>query len=269
MVKCEICGGKFKVITAFHLKTHSYTVEGYTRDFPKADLYSEDFRKQQSERMKSRVLDSGSRLNKSRERRRRARERMKAQYSDPNSALVLSHQTEAFKQKMREGMLKQRSDKNSKLNKALMSEEHVEKMREKARGRIRSKRYLKKLRHFNGTEKQLDAILQLFFPGEFEYNGDGRLGMKIKKHHPDFVHINGRKKVIEFNGCDWHCCKKCGGKHPFGKEKKEVWRIDKLHDDSATEMGYETLVIWGHEIEEFVYTDDNGLKERIAIFIER
>ena len=47
-------------------------------------------------------------------------------------------------------------------------------------------------------EKYLDAILQLNFPHEWKYVGDGNFW--IEGRNPDFVNCNGKKIVIEYNG---------------------------------------------------------------------
>jgi hypothetical protein len=50
----------------------------------------------------------------------------------------------------------------------------------------------------NKEEIYIDAILQLNFPKEWKYVGDGKLWIEGK--NPDFTNINGQKIVIEYNG---------------------------------------------------------------------
>jgi hypothetical protein len=50
----------------------------------------------------------------------------------------------------------------------------------------------------NGEEMYLDAILQLHFPHEWKYVGDGKFWIEGK--NPDFVNVNGKKILIEYNG---------------------------------------------------------------------
>jgi len=50
----------------------------------------------------------------------------------------------------------------------------------------------------NQDELYIDAILQLNFPAEWKYVGDGKFW--IEGRNPDFVNVNGKKIVIEYNG---------------------------------------------------------------------
>lgn len=54
----------------------------------------------------------------------------------------------------------------------------------------------------SNPERYLDAILQLNFPHEWRYTGDGKI--LIEGKNPDFVNINGRKILIEYNGFYTH-----------------------------------------------------------------
>ena len=56
----------------------------------------------------------------------------------------------------------------------------------------------------NKPEQLLLTFLEAHFPGEFGYNGDYRLGVRIDRLIPDFVHIKGKKKVIDLLGSYWH-----------------------------------------------------------------
>lgn len=118
-------------------------------------------------------------------------------------------------------------------------------------------------------EIRVDTLIQENSPGEFEYNGDYRLGVSIGGKTPDWVHINGQKKVIEYNGCFVHCCPQCGyegfKKHPPEWTRKR----DKRKLETYSKHGFETLVIWGHDSDEviidkaraFVFNGDNANKE--------
>jgi len=50
---------------------------------------------------------------------------------------------------------------------------------------------------------------------------------------PDYINVNGQKKIIEFWGDRWH-----EGENP--KDRAEIFKP----------YGYETLVIWGHELKD-------------------
>ena len=49
----------------------------------------------------------------------------------------------------------------------------------------------------NLLEKKMIALLDEICPNEFEYDGDGRLNINFGGIFPDFVDINGKKKIIE------------------------------------------------------------------------
>jgi very-short-patch-repair endonuclease len=81
----------------------------------------------------------------------------------------------------------------------------------------------------NKPEAYICSMLQFIRPNEWKYVGDGQfiLGGKC----PDFVNINGEKKIIELFGDYWH------------KGQKAQDRIDIF-----SRYGYKTLVIWENEL---------------------
>ena len=87
----------------------------------------------------------------------------------------------------------------------------------------------------------LTNFLQQILPNEYKYVGDGQfiLGGKC----PDFMNVNGQKKLIELYGDYWH-------------------RNDNPQDriNLFKEHGFDTLVIWESELK------DNNLRERIVGF---
>jgi len=97
----------------------------------------------------------------------------------------------------------------------------------------------------NKSETRLINILNEICPGEFEYNGDGRVMIIGGRYSPDFVNVNGKKKLIEFFGCYHHGCEICkNGKYAndYLKRKNEN-RLNVFK-----KYGWETLVIWEHDI---------------------
>jgi len=69
--------------------------------------------------------------------------------------------------------------------------------------------YVKKImiatrRSPNKSEMFLENILNLHFPGQWKYTGDGRDGTSIGGKVPDFININGFKAVIEVFSDYWH-----------------------------------------------------------------
>jgi very-short-patch-repair endonuclease len=97
----------------------------------------------------------------------------------------------------------------------------------------------------NKQEQKLQRIIDRIFPNfEFKYNGDFRLGVMIDRLIPDFVNVNGKKKLIELFGVHWH------------KKEEEQQRIERYR-----KLGFETLVIWDSELQ-----NENLVEERIKTF---
>uniref|UniRef100_A0A6M3L028 Nuclease associated modular domain-containing protein n=1 Tax=viral metagenome TaxID=1070528 RepID=A0A6M3L028_9ZZZZ len=102
------------------------------------------------------------------------------------------------------------------------------------------------LKEPNKPERELDRILQSLFPKEYKLNTKKRiliLGGKI----PDFVNINGKKKLIELYGDYWH-----RGQDP----NKRI--------NYFKQFGWNTMVIWEKELKE-----ESKLKIRLTNFHER
>ena len=91
-------------------------------------------------------------------------------------------------------------------------------------------------------EKELISLLDNNLSKEYQYVGNGQI--IIGKFCPDFININGQKKIIELFGCYWHKCKKC----KFGNKKilpKDIGRLE-----TYKKYGYKTLIIWEHELKD-------------------
>jgi len=90
----------------------------------------------------------------------------------------------------------------------------------------------------NKTEKFFENILSKLLPNQYKYVGNGEfiLGGKC----PDFVNVNGQKKIIELFGDYWHSEEVQG----VPKEQHVQDRIDLF-----TLYGYQTLIIWERELE--------------------
>lgn len=95
----------------------------------------------------------------------------------------------------------------------------------------------------NKKEQYLYWILQEIFPNEYKFVGDG--SVIIGGFSPDFININGQKKLIEHFGDYWH------------KGDDEGNRIFQFKL-----FGFDTLVIWEHEL------NDNEIEMTIAKIIE-
>lgn len=81
----------------------------------------------------------------------------------------------------------------------------------------------------NKPERAVLNILNDLFPNEWKYVGDGQVVINGKC--PDFINVNGQKKIIELFGDYWH-----KGQNP--KDRKAVF----------SPFGYKTLVIWEREL---------------------
>lgn len=85
----------------------------------------------------------------------------------------------------------------------------------------------------NKPEKLLSKLLNKLFPNEYKFVGNGNI--IFNGFNPDFININGQKKIIELYGDYWHNLPK-------------VIKRDKLRLGSYKKYGYRTLVIWEHEL---------------------
>ena len=109
----------------------------------------------------------------------------------------------------------------------------------------------------NGEEMELMDLIDNICHGEFRYNGDARLGVFIANHVPDFVNVNGKKKLIEYNGCYWHGCKRCGYEEFNFNNGKDAKKIKDYKD-----LGWDCLTVWGHELR-----NKKKLEKKIETFL--
>ncbi len=95
----------------------------------------------------------------------------------------------------------------------------------------------------NKLELEFEKLLNKLLPKEYEYVGDGQfiLGGKC----PDFMNVNGKKKLIELYGDWWH-----EGQDP------------QVRIDHFKQFGFDTLVIWESELK-----DLDAVKRKIVEFI--
>lgn len=91
----------------------------------------------------------------------------------------------------------------------------------------------------NGKERKLTKILNNLFPGEYKYVGNFKFWIDGK--NPDFMNVNGQKKLIELFGDYWHS-ESVTGEPPNKNEQKRI-RHFKKH-------GFNTLIIWESELRE-------------------
>lgn len=95
----------------------------------------------------------------------------------------------------------------------------------------------------NRAESKLSRILQEFFPDEYALNVKAEI-MTLGGKIPDFVNVNGQKKVIELYGDYYHA----------GDDPQD--RIDYFK-----QFGYWALVVWEHELK-----DRSCLVQKLAEF---
>jgi len=97
---------------------------------------------------------------------------------------------------------------------------------------------LGKLCRPNKPEIFLIELLQKLFPNQWKYTGD--LQEWIGGKNPDFIAVD-QKKIIELFGDYWHGEERTG----ILNDQHEQERIDVF-----TKKGYQTLIIWEHELED-------------------
>ena len=97
----------------------------------------------------------------------------------------------------------------------------------------------------NKPEKVLLSILDIEFPNEWIYVGNGTIIIGGKC--PDFANVNGKKAVIELYGEHWHTT--------------EDANIRIRHFEK---FGYNCLIVWSEELK-----DIEKVKEKLSEFMER
>lgn len=85
----------------------------------------------------------------------------------------------------------------------------------------------------NRQEIELNNILKEKFPNEYKYVGDFKFWIDGK--NPDFINVNGQKKIIELFGTYFH---------KIIKEDDSQKRINHFK-----KYGYDTLIIWSPELQ--------------------
>jgi G:T-mismatch repair DNA endonuclease (very short patch repair protein) len=120
---------------------------------------------------------------------------------------------------------------------------------------------------FNKSERKLYSIIRQVAPNQYRYNGTGDLGLRIFRHLPDFINVDGQKKIIELYGCYWHCCPVCGiTKTPF-RDAEDIHAKDAMTMRHMEALGYKVLVVWTHEFRNL--NEVAQLQERIREFNEK
>ena len=103
-------------------------------------------------------------------------------------------------------------------------------------------------------EKTVEKILNQNFPNEYKYVGNGNftLGRKC----PDFLNVNGQKKIIEVFGRIFHDPEAAVYSVKPRYDQTEQGRIELFK-----KYGFNTLIIWDDELE-----DENTVIDKIREF---
>ena len=93
-----------------------------------------------------------------------------------------------------------------------------------------------------GIERKVETTLLRLFPGEWKYVGLGDviIGRKV----PDFINVNGQKKIVEVYGSYWH-------KKEDAPRRKKIFR----------RYGYKTLILWDYDL-----MNDQQLEKKLIAF---
>ncbi len=94
----------------------------------------------------------------------------------------------------------------------------------------------------NKAEKRLNIILRKLLPGEYKLNVKANV-MTLGGRTPDFVNVNGQKKLIELYGDFWH------------KGQDPQVRINYFKT-----FGWDTLVIWESELKDESFVEDRVVR---------
>lgn len=162
--------------------------------------------------------------------------------------LGLKH-TEESKQKMRETALKQYRENPELAERIRKTLKKLYKRDVKFRQRLKDNSMkamrMRKVKP-NKPEKKLNKLLNRLCSKEYKFVGDGKV--IIDRFNPDFININGQKKIIEMYGDYWH-------------NLPENIKRDKKRIKAYTKYGYKTLIVWEHELK-----DLDKLKTKILNF---
>lgn len=143
------------------------------------------------------------------------------------------------KRKQAEGIKKLWQDKNHKYN----SIGYMNKMILAGKNKWRNEKIYKKIiKNMNLKPNIPEKVLINLFKKEklqYKYVGDGKFW--IEGRNPDFINVNGQKKIIELFGDYWH-----SEKHLKRKNKLERSETNTLKH--YKKYGYSTLIIWEREL---------------------
>ena len=139
--------------------------------------------------------------------------------------------------------------------KRIFTEEHKRKLKIARASTVTSDKTIRKIlqsckKSPNKQEQKLNKILQQLFLRAYKFVGDGKV--IIGGFCPDFINVNGQKKIIELFGDYWHTLS--------GAKEKDKRRLK-----TYKKYGYETLIVWGSELKNMVELRKKLLKFKGAL----
>jgi len=232
MVKCEICGEEFRLITYSHTKySHGIDLDEYKLRYPLADIASEEMREAASE-SSSYVFPSQETVDK-----RSAT--MTKNWEDENfrEMMVDSQQGRSHTPKHKENL----AVSKTRFYSTTEGLECKRLIAEKTKKLWKDPEYVNKQRNsrklvISENEANLDYILDKYFSGDWEYIGDFQLN--IGGRFPDFAYTKGLPLVIELFDSYRHL-------ETARTEDDEIDRITHYR-----KYGYRCLIIWDWEVSE-------------------
>ena len=94
------------------------------------------------------------------------------------------------------------------------------------------------------SEKIIDSWIEQYYAQQLDAQGKAYERQKrIGWYRVDF-YIASENRIVELNGCYWHCCEHCGygDAHP-GKREKDAKRYEYLQ-----RKGYIVEIVWEHDL---------------------
>lgn len=262
MVKCELCGKVFEHISPTHLSfKHNTSAKQYLEDFPNAVFQSEEFRnkayghnKGENHYLYNKHPSIGTRQKLSLARKGNTNASGKSHRAKITQVQEYGREKALeIKRSQSETQCNNWTDETSIYN----SKEYRSKLSlaQKARWSNPETAY-EFLRAQNvkpnKEERILHEIIENLGVG-FLINVTGSVQkeklISFNGAIPDFLDCDNHK-VILYNGCNWHCCDECNGKHPRGVSKDIVQKHDAEVIQSIESAGWKVLVLWSHDLKE-------------------
>jgi hypothetical protein len=228
-----VCGTCFRAITPTHLRKHGFTVRRYVEKFPNANLCSGETKEKRS------VAASGE-----------GNSMYGVHLCGEEAPHYGIYHTEKSKRRMAAAKIGERNP--------MYGRHHTDKSRKQTSISMKTSpaaiKQRKGLIHKNmmtDIEKALSYLLRHIAPGEFRYNGNGRLHLNFDGIFPDFVNVNGRKQVVEVFSHYWK-------ELSYGSVK--AYKISRR--SRYKKIGYDVLFVEKNELK-----DRSELSNKVADFV--